>query len=137
MRWAAQSRADARGLVDCCLGTGAKMAKHVVCGTEAGAHAGPQPGAPVGGTGDGDVLRQRRLDALDALQMADEVLRDRSAEALDAQLDRRATQPQGRHELAMDRGRELAVADSGHRRAGPAHERLHDRRIAAQVLPLG
>jgi hypothetical protein len=69
----------------------AEMAKHAVGGGVAGAHAGRKPGAAIGRAGHGDVWGQRCLDAVNARQVADEVLGDRGAEALDAQVDRRMT----------------------------------------------
>src|ERR687892_249818 len=69
--------------------------------------------------------------------MADGVLRDRGAEAPDAQVDRRVTQSECLRELVLDRRRQLAIAGGGRGRAGAADERLHYRGLAAEVLPLG
>jgi hypothetical protein len=123
--------------LDDAVGGDAEMAKHAVgCGAT-GANAGGKPHATVRRTRHRDVAWQRARDSGDARQVADEILRDRRAEALNAEVDRLVTQRKSVYELAMDGRRELAVADCGLRRASFADERLHDHRIAAQVVPFG
>src|SRR5918996_4383678 len=86
-----------------------RPSKQALGGGSAGADAGRDAGAAVRRARHRDLRRQRGLDALDALEMADGVLRDRGAEAPDAQVDRRVTQPECVRELLLDRRRQLAI----------------------------
>src|ERR1700761_3440142 len=88
------------------------------------------PGAAVGPPRHRELRRQGGLDPLDPVQMTDHVLRDSRGEAPDEHVGWRVTHTQGECELAMDGGRQLAIADDRRRRAGPADERLDDRRFA-------
>jgi hypothetical protein len=73
----------------------AEMANRALGGRLARTHTGRHPGTVVRPAGKGDLRWQRRFDAVEAFQVANQVLRDRRSEALHLNVDRFVTQPKG------------------------------------------